>query len=152
MPLRCWFSRQQTLFSAESGIYKKSSIERAVLKNFALFIVKHLCFSLFLIKLQTCLQLYKKEIPTKVFSCEYCEIFNESFFTEPLRRTASESWRPSGLQFNIKETLTQVFSCVIYELFKNIYFEQHLRTTTSESCSFTFLDNSHFWLRLVPML
>ena len=41
-----------------------------VLKTFA--IVKHLCWSLFLIKL-------KKEAPAQVFSYEHCEIFKNSF-------------------------------------------------------------------------
>ena len=27
----------------------------------------------------------KREIPTQVFSCEFCEIFKNNFFTEPLR-------------------------------------------------------------------
>ena len=35
----------------------------------------------FLIKLQaSSLQLYLKETPTQVFSCEFCEIFNNTFF------------------------------------------------------------------------
>ena len=49
-----------------------------VLKNFANFTGKHLCWSL---------QLYQKETSTQVFSCEICEIFNSTFFkrTPPLR-------------------------------------------------------------------
>ena len=31
------------------------------------------------------LQLYWKETPTQVFSCEYCQIFTNSFFIERLR-------------------------------------------------------------------
>ena len=42
------------------------------LKNFAILPGKHLCWSLFLRKLQ--------ETPTQVFSCEYWEIFKNSFF------------------------------------------------------------------------
>ena len=42
-----------------------------VLKNFAT--VKHLCSSLFLIKLK------KEEAPTQVFSYEHCKIFKNSF-------------------------------------------------------------------------
>ena len=37
---------------------------------------KHLCWSLFLIKLQ----FFKKETPVQVFSCKYCKIFRNSFF------------------------------------------------------------------------
>ena len=51
-----------------------------VLKNFAVFTEKHLCWSLFLIKLQAFRQFYQKETPTQVLSCEYCEIFKSSFF------------------------------------------------------------------------
>ena len=55
----------------------------AVLKNFAVFRGKHLCWSLFLINFRPLgLQLYLKEAPRQVFSCEYCEIFKNSFFIE----------------------------------------------------------------------
>ena len=47
-----------------------------VLKNFANFTGKHLCWSLFLIKLQAHRQ---------VFSCEICEICKNIFFKEHLR-------------------------------------------------------------------
>ena len=49
-----------------------------VLKNFTRFTRKHLCWNLFLIKLQT---LLKKESNT-VFSWEYWESFKNSFFIE----------------------------------------------------------------------
>ena len=55
-----------------------------VLKNFANFIGKHLCWSLFLIKLQAWrpvgLQCYEEEIPTQLFTCEIWEIFKNTFF------------------------------------------------------------------------
>ena len=43
--------------------------KKAVLKSFAMFIEKHLCWP-------SALQLYQKETPTQVFSCEYYKIFN----------------------------------------------------------------------------
>ena len=46
------------------------------LKNIALITEKHLCWSLFLISCRSA--------PKQVFSCEYCEIFKKSFFTEHL--------------------------------------------------------------------
>ena len=49
-----------------------------ILKNFAIFTGKHLCWSFFLIKLQAFRP--EKETPTQVFSCEYCEIFKNTFF------------------------------------------------------------------------
>ena len=40
----------------------------------------------FLIKLQ--LQLYQKETPTQVFSCEICDIFKSTYLEEHLQTTA----------------------------------------------------------------
>ena len=53
-----------------------------VFKNFAIFTGKSLCLSLFLIKSLTWrfATLIKKETPTHVFFCEYCEIFQSNFF------------------------------------------------------------------------
>ena len=52
---------------------------------------KHLCRSLFLIKLQDWnLQLYKEETPIQVFSFEFCEIFKNKFYMEHPRVTVSE--------------------------------------------------------------
>ena len=49
------------------------------------------------------LQFYQKETSTLMFSCEYCEIFNNTYFEEHLRTTASyfmkknrHSWRLSN--------------------------------------------------------
>ena len=50
--------------------YSQMFLKVRVLKNFAIFTVKHLCWNPFL----------KKETPTQVFSCEYCEIFKNSLF------------------------------------------------------------------------
>ena len=56
-----------------------------VFKNFAKFTAKHLCWSLFLIKLKASgLQLCSKEAPAQVLSCELCEIFQHTLFTEQL--------------------------------------------------------------------
>ena len=50
-----------------------------VLKNFAIFTGKCLCWSLFLIKLQA-YNFIKKEIPTQEFSYEYCKIFKKVLY------------------------------------------------------------------------
>ena len=63
---------------------------KAVLKDFAIFAGINLRWSLFLIKL--CPQLYWKETPTQVFSCEYCEIFKSTYFEKHLRTAASAYW------------------------------------------------------------
>ena len=58
------------------------------LKNFANFTGKHLCWSLSLniVAGQRTYNFIKKETPTKVFSCEICEIFRNTFFTENLQQ------------------------------------------------------------------
>ena len=54
---------------------------RCSYKNFSIFPGKHLylCWSPFFIKL-----LYQKETLAQVFSCEYWEIFKNTFFTKPV--------------------------------------------------------------------
>ena len=56
--------------------------KKDVLKNFAKFTGKHLYQSLFFNKvasLQAC-DFIKKETLAQVFSCEFCEIFKNTFF------------------------------------------------------------------------
>ena len=56
--------------------------KKAVLSNFAIFTGKHQCRSLFLIKLLKRDSI--KETPAKVFACEYCEIFKNTYFEKTL--------------------------------------------------------------------
>ena len=56
-------------------------MKKAVLKNFALFTGKHLCWSL-LLRFATLLKR----------ACEYCEIFKNIYFEEHLRMAASVSY------------------------------------------------------------
>ena len=101
--------------------YWKSSVKTGVLKKFANFTGKSLCWSLFLIKLQfwgpaTLL----KKTPTQVLSCEICKLFKSNNFEEHLWVFAS------------KGTATQVFSREFNELFKSTYFVEDLQTAGSE--------------------
>ena len=65
--------------------------EKVVLKNFTNFIEKHLCWSLFLIKLQAFRPTtVLKKTPMQVLSCEICGIFKNTYFEEYLRTTASK--------------------------------------------------------------
>ena len=57
--------------------------QKGVPENFAKFTGKHLCQSLFFNKVA------EKETLAQVFSCEFCKIFKNTFFTEHLRTTAS---------------------------------------------------------------
>ena len=127
------FSRQQILFSGESGIYcwpshrfllrtpsktrlkpQKQPLElfckKGVLRNFANFTGKHLCWSLFLIELQT--------------------------------------FKPAAL---LKiDSNTDVF---LWNLQDHLIWS--LRTPASETCSFTWtslFNNLDFWLKLIHML
>ena len=57
----------------------------AALKNFAIFTEKHLRGSLLLSKNAGLkLKLYQKEASTQICSCEYCEIFKNTYFREHL--------------------------------------------------------------------
>ena len=57
--------------------------KKGALINFTKFIGKHLCHGLFLIKLQA-ENFIKKETLAQVFSCEFCEISQNTFFIEHL--------------------------------------------------------------------
>ena len=68
----------------------------AVVRNVAIFIGKHLCWSSILIKLPYGLQLYfnlvPKETSTQVFSWEYYKIFSNNFFIEHLQWMLLSVW------------------------------------------------------------
>ena len=69
----------------------RRSVKKGILKNFANFAKKLLCWSLFFIKLQfwepaTLLKL--KKTPTQVLSCETCQIFKNDYFEEHLSTAA----------------------------------------------------------------
>ena len=64
---------------------------KGVLRNFLKFTGKHMCQGLFFNKVASLrpATLLKKKTPAEVFSCEFCEISKNTFFTEHLRTTAS---------------------------------------------------------------
>ena len=65
--------------------------KKGVLRNLPKFTGKHLCRSLFFNKVvaEAC-NFIKKETLAQVFSCEFCEISKNTFFTEHLWGTASD--------------------------------------------------------------
>ena len=72
-------------FIVNRSSHRRCSIKKAVLKNFVTFTGSHLCWSLLLIKLQAWSSAtLLKETPKQVFSCEYYEMFKNSFFIEHL--------------------------------------------------------------------
>ena len=64
------------LFRSSHG---RCSVKKDVFKNFVNLIGKHLCWSLFLIKLQA-----QAEAPTQVLSCENYKIFKKTYVEEHL--------------------------------------------------------------------
>ena len=65
-------------------------MKNAVLKNFAIFTEKHLCWSLFLIMLQDFMPTTLSKRDSNIgFSYEYCEIFKNTYFEKHLPMTAS---------------------------------------------------------------
>ena len=88
-----WIRKQES--DTKKTIYFRSShwrcsIKKVVLKNFAKFTGKYRARASFWMKLQASgLQLYLKKTLTQVFSCEFCQISKNTFFTEHLWMTAS---------------------------------------------------------------
>ena len=75
-------------------LYKKAAIffyKKGTFKNFTKFTGKHLFQSLVFNKVAglRSATLLKKETLAQVFSCEFCEIFKNTFFTEHIWTTAS---------------------------------------------------------------
>ena len=76
-------------------------MKNSVLGNFAKFIGKHLCQSLFFDKV-TFLRpaTLLTETLAQMLSCEFCEVSKNTFFTEDLRKTTSDlnSLEPSEFE------------------------------------------------------
>ena len=75
--------------------HRRCSVKKGFPKNLANFTGKHLCWSLFLIKLQAFRCIPVKFacvfLLTQVFSCEICQIFQNTYFEEHLQTTASKT-------------------------------------------------------------
>ena len=77
--------------------------QKSVLRNFANFIGKHLCQSLFFNKVVglKSATLQREETLAQVFSGEFCEISKNTFFLQStprwlLLKVATGGWRPEG--------------------------------------------------------
>ena len=75
--------------------HQRCSVQICVIRNFKNLTGKDLCQRLFLIKLQA-----KKETLAEVFSCEFCEIPKNTFFTEHLWTTVSIFYRKRTRMLN----------------------------------------------------
>ena len=70
--------KQKNFFIAPEAVVLRCSVKKSILKSFTKFTGKHLCQSLYLMKLATW------GSGTSVF-CEFCENFNNTFFKVDLR-------------------------------------------------------------------
>ena len=77
--------------------------KKGVLKNFVQFTGKHLYQSLFFNEVACVASNFiKKETRSQVFSCEFCEIFQKTYFEEHLQTATSvtfntlETWETQG--------------------------------------------------------
>ena len=79
---------------------------------------RHLCLSLFLIKLKASVcNIIKKETLAQVFSCAFCEISKSTFFTEHLRAAASD---PHSFDILIELIFKQLEVLEIYNKLKDL--------------------------------
>ena len=119
--------------------HQRCSVKKGVLKTFANFTGKHLCWSLFLITLlvfrpATLLKKYrsshqrcsiKRAVP-KNFAISTGKHQRRSRFLLQLY-----AFRPANLYKRDSDTGVFLFFCEYCEIFINTYFEKHLRLTAS---------------------
>ena len=86
---------KQLLYQTDKSSHWRCSIKNAICKNFAIFTVKHLCWSLGQgskkVAGHKICNLIKKTLQHKMFFCKYCKISNNTCFEEHLRMAASEN-------------------------------------------------------------
>ena len=105
--------------------HQRCSIKKAVLKNIAIFTGIHLCWSLFLIKLQALRPATLiKETPTQVFFCEHCEVFKNTYFEKHLQTTASVNATAEVFQEILALLKRNALTSGIYNLGKLVQWTQ----------------------------
>ena len=101
------------------------------------------------------LQFYKREALAHVFSCEYCEIFKNSFFTEHLWTTASVIRTVECGILAIKKTSVKTLQIGLYSLIfmKRAFFYLNFSSIATLKkkdddflCQLCFLSLYLFWL------
>ena len=105
--------------------------KKGVLRNFAKFTGKHLCQSLFLIKLQQVCNFIKKETLTQeVFSCSIAVLKILSNSLEFTGKRLSESFfgkfADLDMQLFQNSTPRWVFSSEVHEMVFNSFFTEHI--------------------------
>ena len=140
--------------------HQMCSLRKDVPRNFAKFTGKHLCQSLFLNKVEGKQQaetfnFIKKETSAQVFSCEFCGISKNTFFTEHLWATAFEdaghiirvpSWETLG------QLYTSMFSALVNYICTNdnVYNLKHkiMKDRTKQVTIYLKFSNSRVFLKI----
>ena len=95
-------------FDKIRSTHRRCSVKKSVLRNFAKVTGKYLCQSLFFNKVAgLACNFIKKESLAQVFSCEFCEISENTFFHRRPLAAASEI---SDIDFHSKKKLN--FFCI----------------------------------------
>ena len=71
----------------DKSSHRRCSVRKGVLRNFVNSLENTCATVFFLIKLQAPCNFIKKETLAQVFSCDFCEISKNTFFTEHLHAT-----------------------------------------------------------------
>ena len=81
-----------TINSLSRSTHQCCSVKKATVKSFAKFTGKHLCWSLSFNRVAVLkpVTLLKKRLQHRCFPVNFAKFFNNIFFTEHLRATASE--------------------------------------------------------------
>ena len=139
---------QQIYLKIPRSFHQRCSMKKGVLRNFTKFAEKHLCLSLLFNKFagpatllkkdlrpRTCkmackikpkaFNFVKKETLAQVFSCEFCEISKNNFFTEHFWTTASEYLQQVRCRFSAWNFPVISFSKIFS--IRNTYFQEQLR-------------------------
>ena len=107
----------------------RCSMKKAVLNNFAIFTGKHLCWSLFLIKLHQTSVLFRNSRPEVL--CKTGGVLQKKLFIKISRNSQENTCVgvSSLIMFNFikKGTPTQMLSWEFCKIFKSTFFIEHLR-------------------------
>ena len=77
--LTCYSCSYYSSMSLWWSSHQWCSIKKVVLKYFTKFTAKRLCPNVLFLRMLKARGLYKKELPTQVFSCWFCKIFKNTY-------------------------------------------------------------------------
>ena len=129
----------------------------SLLKNFVNFTGEHLCWSLFLIKLQSCNLI--KILQRRCFPAKFTKFFKNTLFTKHLRWLLQENWYLIETNFIVIAVIAKIIVRVIYRtqtiqtflcvLKNNAGQKQPLEVFCKKSCSknfVTFTGKHMYWI------